>query len=37
MWLADLPVAVVPLWQEMHVPLTELWSTLMTCDHAVVV
>lgn len=29
-WLAGLPPAVVPLWQDEQLPLTALWSTLRT-------
>ena len=27
MWVGGLPVAAVPLWQDVHVPVTALWST----------
>ena len=27
MWLTDLPVAIVPLWQEAQVPVTWVWSS----------
>ena len=27
MWVCDLPVALVPLWQEKQVPVTCVWST----------
>lgn len=30
MWVAGLPVAVVPLWQLKQVPVTLLWSKLAT-------
>ncbi len=35
-WVADFPVAVVPLWHEEHVPTTCVWSTLVAGFHAVV-
>jgi hypothetical protein len=27
MWVGVLPAAVVPLWQDAHVPMTSAWST----------
>ena len=37
MWVACLPAAVVPLWQDEHVPITWRWSTFVAGFQAVVV
>jgi hypothetical protein len=36
MWLAPLPVALVPLWHEPQVPVTWAWSTRNAGRHALV-